>query len=221
MWIKVCGLTNVENARAVASCGVDAVGLNFYERSKRSISIDQARQIVEALPARVTPVGLFVNHTLAEIFDVTSATGIQTVQLHGDESPEFAAGLTGLNVIRACRVDAARIDHFRQEVSAYRAIGVRLWAVLVDAYVTGEFGGTGSVAPWQAIASAAASMNLSRLILAGGLTPDNVQAAVHTVQPWGVDTASGVESSPGIKDVHLVQQFIQTARQKAQKQSDT
>lgn len=214
MWVKVCGLTSVENALAVCACGVEAIGLNFYARSPRRISVETAADIVRALPAQAEPIGLFVNHSLAEIREVVERTGIRIIQLHGDESPAFAAELQRTlpqaHLIRAVRLHESNRAEVLAELAAYRAAGVRLLAVIVDARVEGNYGGTGETAPWELIADLDRE-ELPPLILAGGLTPANVRTAVQQVQPWGVDTASGVEASPGVKDLELVRQFVEQA----------
>lgn len=212
MWIKVCGLTSVENATAVAELGINAIGLNFYEKSIRCVDVARARKIVNALPPGVEPIGLFVNHSLAEIHKITEQTGIRTIQLHGDESPEFASQLHNLKIIRSLRIAANNIGTLPQVIADYHHAGVPLIGCLLDAKVDNTFGGTGQTAPWELIAKQYQPETWPPLILAGGLTPANVGAAVSRVQPWGVDTASGVESSPGIKDIDLVREFIERTK---------
>ncbi len=214
MWTKVCGLKTVENALQVSECGVDAIGLNFYSKSKRSVTSEIARNVVEQVPSHVEPIGLFVNHTLDEIHRITSVTGIRTVQLHGDETAEFAAQLKKLSVIRAIRVDSESISALAEELENYQRQGVELRACLIDAKVDGAYGGTSHTAPWDLIANEYDYENWPPLILAGGLSAENVAEAVRIVQPWGVDTASGVESSPGVKDLDLVREFVVGAKSK-------
>lgn len=214
MWVKVCGLTTVENALEVCTCGVDAIGLNFYSKSKRSVDSEIARQIVDRLPSHVEPIGLFVNHSVEEIHQITSLTGIRTVQLHGDETAEFAAQLEKLSIIRAIRIDGENVSALPDEIQNYEKQGVKLRACLIDAKVDGAYGGTGHTAPWNLIANEYDHENWPPLVLAGGLFSENVAEAVHTVQPWGVDTASGVESSPGVKDLDLVREFVAGAKLK-------
>ncbi|WP_417847393.1 phosphoribosylanthranilate isomerase [Thalassoglobus sp.] len=211
MWIKVCGLTSVKNALQVCDAGVDAIGLNFYAKSKRCVDIKTARRIVESLPANVEPIGLFVNHTLDEIRTVTRETGIKTIQLHGDETAEFATQLRDLKIIRAIRIDETNIKQLSSEIGSFRTAGVALAGCLIDANVQGSYGGTGHTAPWEMIASHYDAENWPPLILAGGLNPKNIEAAIRMVQPWGVDTASGVESAPGMKDPTQVSEFVSGA----------
>ena len=212
MWVKVCGFTSVENALEASECGIAAIGLNFFARSKRYVSPETAKAIVDALPATVEPVGLFVNHSIDQIQEIVAYTGINSVQLHGDESAEFAAQLKELKIIRAIRIDSANIDQLHEVIRLDRQYGINLAGCLVDANVAGSYGGTGHVAPWELIAEQYDYQNYPPLILAGGLNPENVAAAVRTVRPWGIDTASGVESTPGIKDRELVCRFVEMAK---------
>ncbi len=214
MWVKVCGLTTVENALEVCECGVDAIGLNFYSKSKRSVDTKIAKNIVDRLPSHVEPIALFVNHSLEEIHKITTRTGIQTVQLHGDETAGFAAQMEDLSIIRAIRIDADNISALPEEIENYKRQGVNLRAYLIDAKVNGTYGGSGHTAPWDLIADEYDTKNWPPLILAGGLSPENVADAVRAVQPWGVDTASSVESSPGLKDLDLVREFVAGAKSK-------
>lgn len=212
MWIKVCGFTSVDNTLEACAAGIDAIGLNFFAKSKRYVSHETAKAIVEAVPATVEPIGLFVNHSIEEIQQIVAYTGLKTVQLHGDETAEFAAQLNNLNIIRAIRIDSENIDYLHEVMQQYRQYGVKLVGCLVDANVAGSYGGTGHVAPWELIAEQYDYHNYPPLILAGGLSPENVAAAVRTVHPWGIDTASGVESAPGIKDRELVCRFVEMAK---------
>jgi len=211
MFVKICGIRDVATARAVAECGPDAIGLNFYRKSSRWLDLPMAERICRALPPEVEPIGVFVNHAVAEILDIASHCRIGTVQLHGDEAPDIAEKLirSGREVIRALRIDEANAERLPEYVAAYRDI--RLRAFLVDARVEGAYGGSGRTAPWGAIAKAW-SCDWPPLILAGGLTPVNIAEAVREAHPWGVDTAGGVESSPAIKDPIKVRAFIENAR---------
>lgn len=211
MWVKVCGLRTVENALQVAAAGVDAIGLNFYSKSKRYITPQAAKKIVAALPTNVMSVGLFVNHSADEVLQIAEETGIKTLQFHGDESPDFVAQFRDFQIIKAFRVDSSNIEQLQAEVESYRTAGIKLFGCLIDAKVSDAYGGTGQTAPWDILRQNYNDDNLPVLILAGGLTANNVREAVNTVQPWGVDTASGVESAPGIKDSNLTQRFVQLA----------
>ncbi|MEX0585316.1 MAG: phosphoribosylanthranilate isomerase [Pirellulales bacterium] len=212
MWIKICGITDPATIGAIGALGPDAVGFNFFRGSKRCIDIPTAATVARLLPAGIEPVGVFVNHSLEEVRETCAATRITTVQLHGDEPPEFAASLTGLRVIRVYRTGAAGIAEVEDDIATCRRLGLEPRACLVEPAVAGQYGGSGAVAPWHVIASGWKRETWPPLLLAGGLTPDNVWEAVRTVQPWGVDVASGVESRPGIKDPGKVGQFIRAAR---------
>lgn len=211
MFVKICGIRDVDTARAVADCGPDAIGLNFYRQSSRWLDIRMAERICRSLPANVEPIGVFVNHSVDEILDVTKNCRITTAQLHGDELPQVASQLidSGLEVIRAIRVNEENVGQLPDLIAQYDDVPLR--AVLVDAKIAGFYGGSGHTVPWQSIA-AAWECNWPPLILAGGLTPTNISEAISRVRPWGVDTAGGVESSPAIKDPARVRSFIDSAR---------
>lgn len=213
MWVKVCGLCSVENAVAVAEAGVDAIGLNFYSKSKRYVDPQTAQAIVQALPPEVEPVGLFVNHPPQEVKEIATLVGLKTIQLHGDETPEQVKLLNSYRLIRAFRLDEENVADLPEMISNYTALGIELFAALIDAKVTGSYGGTGHQIPWDQFNQLEASIDeQTNVILAGGLTPENVTTAVQVVTPWGVDTASGVESAPGIKDVDLVRKFVNRSK---------
>ena len=211
MWVKICGIHDVETARAVADLRPDAIGLNFFPQSPRFVDVRMAERICRALPVDIEPIGLFVNHNVDDILSICQHCRITTVQLHGDEPIEQLGRLVeqGLSVIRALRVDAAGVPAIPETIAAHSAVPLR--AILVDAKTPGQFGGTGQTAPWKPLA-AVWQCDWPSLILAGGLTPSNVAQAIHSVGPWGVDTASGVESSPGIKDIPRTREFIEAAR---------
>jgi phosphoribosylanthranilate isomerase len=208
MWVKICGVRDEANAKAVAACRPDAIGLNFYAGSPRSVSADVAARIVRALPPAIEPIGVFVNHPLQEIRSICSACGIATVQLHGDEPAEFITDLEPLKVIRALRLQG---ESESEMIETFRGLRAGVRACLVEPHVAGSYGGTGQQAPWEWLARVWQSQ-WPPLILAGGLRPQNVADAVRVVRPWGVDVASGVESAPGVKDPAQVAAFITAAR---------
>jgi phosphoribosylanthranilate isomerase len=211
MFVKICGVRDVDTARAVADCRPDAIGLNFYPQSARWLDVRMAERIVRALPVDVEPIGVFVNHTLKEVLEIAGNCAMATIQLHGDEPPELAAELaaTGLDIIRALRIDITNVAALPDLVASYRDVPLK--AILIDARVAGIYGGSGQTAPWQAIADAW-QCDWPPLLLAGGLTPDNVAEAIQTVGPWGVDTAGGVESEAAVKDIVKVRRFVEGAR---------
>lgn len=212
MWTKICGIRDLDTAQRVALLLPDAIGLNFFAGSRRLVGPDVAAAIVRELPDRVEPVGVFVNHALDDVRAICRQTGLRTVQLHGDEPPELAAALTDLDVIRVYRVGAAGLAPVAADLERCRSLGVRLRACLVEAHIDGSYGGTGRTAPWTLLRDGWQLTDWPPLILAGGLTPDNVAQAVRSVRPWGVDVASGVESAPGVKDVDRVAGFLRAAR---------
>ena len=195
--IKICGLTRIEDARAAVQMGADAIGLVFYAPSPRNVGLDQARAIIAAIPPFVTVVGLFVDPVRSEIESVLRRCSLNLLQFHGDESPEFCNGF-GLPYIKAARVRADA--DLVQYLSAYSA--AQGW--LLDAYHDRLYGGTGASFDWNLIPQGLPKP----VILSGGLTPDNVGAAVRQVRPWAVDVSSGVESTKGIKDAAKIAAFI-------------
>ena len=203
MKVKICGVTNLEDALAAVEAGAEMLGFNFYRRSPRYIAPAEARRIVERLPPGVLSVGVFVNEEGPEaVVRLSAEAGVGAAQLHGAETPEFCARLGGLMTIKALRVG----EHFHAESAA--AFGTD--AVLLDAYVHGEWGGTGRTFDWE-VARRVAEL-VPRLILAGGLTPENVGAAVRAAAPFAVDACSGVEVSPGRKSPLLMRRFVAAAR---------
>jgi phosphoribosylanthranilate isomerase len=201
--IKICGITTPADAELLAELGVEAVGLNFFPKSPRHVSPAHARDLVRHLGPFVAPVGVFVTDGWQYVHSVATAAGLRAVQTYTDSPPP--APLTPFAHIPAFRVKSASdLDHIRQFVIACRPS-----AVLVDSFVAGEMGGTGHKAPWHLLAGFDPGVPL---ILAGGLTPDNVAGAIRTVKPWGVDVASGVESSPGVKDPSKTRAFVQAVR---------
>jgi phosphoribosylanthranilate isomerase len=212
MWVKICGIRDPATAAAIAALRPDAIGFNFYRGSKRCIDVLQAKEAIRLLPGGVEAVGVFVNHSLEEVREICAATGIRMVQLHGDETPEFAAELSGLQIIRVYRVGDAGLSAVGEDIDRCRELGLEPRACLVEPAVAGTYGGSGAVAPWEAIAAGWQTAAWPPLLLAGGLTPANVADAVLAVRPWGVDVASGVESRPGEKDVEMTARFIEAVR---------
>jgi phosphoribosylanthranilate isomerase len=199
--VKICGITNLEDARHASTCGADALGFVFYPGSPRFINPDLARRIIAELPPLVTTVGLFVNEPPTRIREMVEFCGLNTVQLHGDEEPN-QCNYPPCRVIKALRLKE------KMEKSVFASYHVS--ALLLDAYVPDRFGGTGQCCDWQQAAAIAA---LQRVILAGGLNPENVADAVRQVQPYGVDVSSGVEKVPGQKDPEKVARFIRMAKE--------
>jgi phosphoribosylanthranilate isomerase len=202
--IKICGLTNLEDALAAAEAGADAVGFVFYQKSPRYIDSSAVRAIVRALPPFVLPVGVFVNESVETVRDTMDTCGLALAQLHGDESSAYCEQV-GRPVLKALRVKD-RISAL--SVAEYQGrAGVR--GFVLDACSDQAYGGTGLLADWNV---AAALAKTCQILLAGGLTPENVADAVTAVRPYGVDVSSGVESSPGKKDHGRLRAFVQAAR---------
>ncbi|TWE09728.1 phosphoribosylanthranilate isomerase [Pseudomonas sp. AG1028] len=198
---KICGITRLEDALAAVAAGADAIGLVFYAPSPRAVTIAQAQAIVAGLPPFVTTVGLFVDMPPREIEGVLAAVPLDLLQFHGDESPADCEALRR-PYIKALRVRAG--DDVAAQVDAYP--GAR--AVLLDTFVDGVPGGTGQAFDWSLVPA-----QLSKpVILAGGLTPGNVAAAIAQVRPYAVDVSGGVEVSKGIKDAHKVKDFVRAVR---------
>ncbi len=211
MWVKICGWNDPAILRESLALGVpDAIGLNFYKKSPRVVNWLKAREMRRMLPAGVETIGVFVNHTPAEIRKIVIDVGLNHIQLHGDESPAIAWLLRDLSIIRVYRLKTPSLDPIKQDLAALAHRRIRPWACLVDAFHDTDYGGTGQVAPWTALTEWKAEY--PRLILAGGLTPENVAEACRIVKPFGVDAASGVESERGKKSPQLVQRFIEAAR---------
>lgn len=199
--IKICGITNAADAMAAVNAGADALGFMFYERSKRYVTPDAVAEIVEELPPFVMRVGVFVDPSMDLVNETASTSGITALQFHGAETPEFC-GQFGLPVIKAFRItDKSSLEALpRYQTSAW----------LVDSDVPGQWGGTGQTFDWS-LAQQATKLGRP-VILAGGLTPENVATAVRAVRPYGVDVSSGVEALPGRKAKEKVEAFIRSAR---------
>lgn len=195
--IKICGITRPEDAAAAARLGADAVGLVFYEKSKRAVSIAQAQAVVRALPPFVGAVALFVNERAETIEAVLEQVPIDLIQFHGDEPPEFCRRFKR-PYIKAVRVQSAT------DITAALATFADARAVLFDAHVNGEYGGTGHRFDWHLLPPDLGG----RWILSGGLTPENVAEAVRITGAQAVDVSSGAESAPGIKSVEKMAEFI-------------
>jgi phosphoribosylanthranilate isomerase len=199
--IKICGITNSADAEMAHQAGADALGFIFFKGSPRFISNDKIKTIIREIPPFVSKVGVFVNASRDEVQRAIEETGIDTLQFHGDETPEACRGF-GLKTIKAFRVQGKDMLQImpRYDVDAW----------LLDSFVAGERGGTGKTFDWD-LAVHATSLG-TPVILSGGLNPENIARAVSHVQPYAVDVSSGVESAPGKKDANLIATFIQRAR---------
>jgi phosphoribosylanthranilate isomerase len=198
--VKICGITREEDALGAVRAGADALGFNFWPGSKRHLTAAAARRIVARLPPFVTPVGVFVNQPEAEVRAIAAETGVQVLQLHGDETPETCARMP-LPVVKAIPVDALQ--------SLSRLLSYEVSAFLLDTPSRG-YGGSGAPFDWSL---AEGVSEVAPVILAGGLDPENVAAAIRAVRPYAVDVASGVESSPGVKDMQKMVRFVAAVRE--------
>lgn len=200
MWVKICGITRALDAELAIAAGADAIGLNFVPSSARRVDPGTAKQIVEVCRGRVEAIGVVADLGVAEARRLREELGLDALQLHGDEPPELLAALL------PAAFKAVRVGSMADAEGAERFGGERL---LVDAKVAGALGGTGQRVEPDWVRGLALRR---RLILAGGLTPDNVAQAVLAVRPWGVDVASGVELEPGMKSEPALRAFVREAR---------
>ncbi|WP_342376020.1 phosphoribosylanthranilate isomerase [Myxococcus stipitatus] len=202
--VKVCGVTRLEDARAAWEAGADALGLNFYPRSPRYVTLETARALARTRPPLGAVIGVFVNASPDDIRAAVKECGLTAVQLHGDEPPEACSGY-GVPVIKALRVQGAE-DVTRAR--AYLGVG-DVAGLLLDGAAPG-YGGGGVGFDWSLVAGLSGSG--VPVLVAGGLKPSNVAEAVRATRPYGVDVASGVESAPGIKDMDAVRAFVRAAK---------
>ena len=207
--VKICGMTRIDDAQCAAAAGVDALGFIFYAKSPRHIEPEAARRIIAGLPPLVDAVGVFVNEEMARVEAVVRGCGLQYAQLHGGESPDYCrelAARAGCRVLKAIRVGPATTV---AEVAPYRGA---VCGFLLDTYQQEAMGGTGAVFDWVLIDR----LQLDHpFLLAGGLSVDNIAAALAQAQPFGVDANSGLERAPGIKDHDLIERFMTLVRSAA------
>ncbi len=206
--VKICGITRIEDAQAAVDAGADALGLMFFEKSPRCVSVEAAAAIARSIPPHVLRVGVFVNPHSDLVHAAISACALNLLQFHGDEPSEFCQQF-GLMSMKAFRI---RDEQSLEALPAYRTD-----AWLLDSYVAGKEGGTGEKFNWNLAVEA---KKFGRpIFLAGGLTPDNVAEAVRKVEPFGVDVSSGVESAPGKKDLAKIRAFVAAVRQAIPKEN--
>lgn len=198
MRIKICGMQNVAAALAAAEAGADAIGMVFAQ-SKRQVTPRIAREICQALPPFVSKVGVFVDSNVEEVKEIAALCGLDTLQFHGQESVEYCSQFSQ-TVIKAFRI--------QNKESLKQLTEFNKYTLLLDSFSTGQAGGTGRAFPWELAEEAG---GLYRIILAGGLSAENVVAAIQSVQPFGVDVSSGVETG-GVKDIRKIEQFINKIR---------
>ncbi|OEC33187.1 phosphoribosylanthranilate isomerase [Pseudomonas cuatrocienegasensis] len=198
---KICGITRIEDALAAAQAGADAIGLVFYAKSPRAVTVAQAQAIIAALPPFVTTVGLFVDATHRELSDILAAVPLDLLQFHGDETPETCARYAR-PYLKALRVKPG------DDLAAAMARYADAAGILLDTYVEGVPGGTGEAFDWSLVPRDSARP----IILAGGLDAANVAVAIAQVRPYGVDVSGGVELSKGIKDAEKIRAFVRAVR---------
>jgi len=195
--VKICGIKNIEEASAAVDAGADALGFNFWSKSPRYVSPDDARRIIEEMDSQVSGIGVFVNEGADRIIEIATTLGLDGVQLHGDESPEFCERLGWINKIKAVRVgedfDVVRISDYPVKM------------ILLDTRISGAYGGTGRRFDWRVAEEA---KRHAPIILAGGITIDNVGDAIRQVRPIAIDVCSGVEAEPGTKDLTKLRIFM-------------
>lgn len=203
MRVKICGITNSEDAQAAVDMGADALGFVFAE-SPRRVTKEKARDIIRNLPPFITPVGVFVDEQIENIKEICGFCNINTIQLHGSEDPSYVNNLAGYKIIKALRI---------RDEGGLRTLAIyKVHAFLLDSYVKGVMGGTGVTFKWELAREA---YKYGTIILSGGLTSENIKEAIHVVKPYAVDVSSGVESSPGKKDKLLIKHFIKNAKEES------
>lgn len=228
-FIKICGVTTPTQAAEISRLGLSAIGINFYAKSPRAVTREQGRHVREAIARDVLAVGVFVNADVPELVATTRLMGLDAIQLHGDEPvaivSQLRALLPGIKIYRAFRVGSEGLSLVKSHVEQLTALGQHYDAILIDARLEkpaalppGQqaeviYGGTGHKAPWELLVGWREVLGDTPLILAGGLNADNVAAAIRAVAPTGVDTASGVETAPGVKDISQSTRFIAHARE--------
>ncbi len=196
--VKICGIINLEDALLAADLGANALGFIFYAKSPRSVAPEVAREIIRQLPPFIVTVGVFVNEDAAVVRDLAERVGLDWVQPHGSETPEYCRSL-GRRVMKAFRIQD---EESLKDLQAYRGA---VQAFLLDTYKKGQVGGTGETFDWELARQA---QSYGPIVLAGGLTPANVAQAIAIAQPQAVEVASGVESAPGKKDPEKLRAFF-------------
>ncbi len=208
--VKICGLTRSQDVQAAVQAGADAVGFVFYPPSPRAITAEQVAKLLEFVPPFVQPVGLFVDVNETELLEILKTVRLDLLQFHGNETPEQCQHLAALTAKRWIKAVQMKPDvDINPIIKSYRAVGAS--GILLDAWHPDLFGGTGHAFDWRRFPQFEQFPNSERqcpLILAGGLTPDNVAEAIRQTQPFAVDVSGGVESAKGIKDETLIQRFI-------------
>jgi phosphoribosylanthranilate isomerase len=214
MWIKLCGVQSIDRVEELVELDVDALGINRYEPSSRYVSREQARELVRSvrsLDDEIELVGVYVNPDENLMKEDHSLLRWDIIQLHGDESPDQVRRYSQLTrTIKAFSVD--------EDFSSDRIAPYDSWAFMLDAYHPTKYGGTGKTIPWETVKEL---FRMNRVVLSGGLTPENVRDAIRTTDPFGVDVCSGIENDEGLRDLSLAREFVQTARETATRQPES
>jgi phosphoribosylanthranilate isomerase len=211
--VKICGLTNLDDCLAAIGAGADALGFNFHPGSKRYVEPAHARRIIDALKSPPLKVGVFVTHDTKAIASIAGECRLDVIQLHGHQTDHALDDLSVAPIIMAFPIDPGTLSELIAQVRRMAAkYPTRLSMVLADSFAPGEFGGSGVTANWDAAATLAAADLIPPVVLAGGLNARNVAEAITRVRPFGVDVASGVESSPGRKDPGMLADFVKSAQ---------
>ena len=208
--VKICGITNVTDASAAVECGANALGFIFYRKSQRYISPTEAKKIMKRLPWAMIKVGVFVNQEIGEVKEVAKYCGLNLIQLHGDESPQYCSQFPVSSLIKAVSPQT--------EEDVLRLKNYRVGALLVDGHKPGCYGGTGKITNWRLAIKA---KEIHPLILSGGLNPENIRQAIETVRPRAVDVNSGVEILPGKKDPDKIRRLMEIVRETERRQGST
>ncbi len=212
-WVKICGMTNLEDALTAVEAGADAVGFVFYEKSPRCVTVETAREIVEKLPEEVEKVGVFVNEQDELICSVADGARLTTVQMHGDKEDPHVADLVARCRPQTKILAAISMNHKSPQDWAMMWHPDSVEAFLLDSGTSSKHGGTGVSFDWNAAVPVLEEIKrVGKVIAAGGLTPSNVADALTVLHPWGVDVVSGVEASPGKKDPDKVRAFVKAVR---------
>ena len=204
--VKICGITNLEDALHACYSGADAVGFIIYPKSKRFIKAKEVRKITSQLPPFLTKVGVFVNEDPRDVLEILSYAHLDFAQLHGDETPQECEYIGANRVIKVFRLRT------EEDVEKIRPYAGKVRAILLDTYDSKVYGGTGKPFNWELAIKVKEEFPEIPLILSGGLNPENVKRAVETVRPYAVDVSSGVEAEPGVKEREKVEAFVKKAK---------
>jgi phosphoribosylanthranilate isomerase len=219
-WVKVCGMTNLEDALSAVEAGADAVGFVFYEKSSRCVSVETARQILQELPKEIEKVGVFVNEAGDMLSEIAERAGLTAIQMHGDREDPHVADLVKARRPELKVLAAISMVHESPDGWAMRWRPDVVHAFLVDSGSGSKPGGTGKTFDWSKSGPVLEKIKaLGNVVAAGGLTPENVSMALSVLKPWGVDVVSGVETRPGKKDPEKVRAFVRAVRQADKKVS--